>query len=60
MSQSASVEIILGIDPGLTCTGWGVVRKQGSKLVYVDSGKLRTKASEPMAERHCNCRNRSP
>jgi len=51
MAQPVSVEIILGIDPGLTCTGWGVVRKQGSKLIYVDSGKLRTKASEPMAER---------
>lgn len=51
MPQISAVEIIIGIDPGLTCTGWGVVRKKGASVVYVDSGRLRTKASEPMAER---------
>ncbi len=51
MPQISAVEIIIGIDPGLTCTGWGVVRKKGANVVYVDSGRLRTKASEPMAER---------
>lgn len=51
MATVGSAEIILGIDPGLTCTGWGIVKKQSSKLIYVDSGKLRTKASELMAER---------
>lgn len=51
MSSSGSVEIILGIDPGLTCTGWGVVKKANGKLSYVDSGRLRTKAADPMAER---------
>jgi len=47
----AEVETILGIDPGLTCTGWGVIRKTGTKLIYVSSGKLRTKPVQPMAER---------
>ncbi len=51
MTVSGAVEIVLGIDPGLTCTGWGVVKKSSGKLAYVDSGRLRTKAAEPMAER---------
>ena len=29
---------ILGIDPGLRITGFGIIRKHGSKLVYVTSG----------------------
>ncbi|MBK6767143.1 MAG: crossover junction endodeoxyribonuclease RuvC [bacterium] len=45
------MEVILGIDPGLTCTGWGVVTRQGSRFMYVDSGRLRTKSVLPMAER---------
>lgn len=49
----AGVEIILGIDPGLTCTGWGIIKKSGSNLTYVDSGRLRTKPVQPMAERLC-------
>ncbi|MCB9366627.1 MAG: crossover junction endodeoxyribonuclease RuvC [Calditrichaeota bacterium] len=51
MSPAGTSEIIIGIDPGLTCTGWGVISKQGSKLIYVDSGRLRTKPAEPMAVR---------
>lgn len=51
MAQTDEYEIILGIDPGLTCTGWGIVKKSRSRLNYIDSGKLRTKASAPMAER---------
>lgn len=33
---------ILGIDPGLRTTGFGVISKQGSKLVYVASGTIKT------------------
>ncbi len=33
---------ILGIDPGLQCTGFGVVDVQGSKLHYVASGTIQT------------------
>ena len=51
MSLAGPVEIIIGIDPGLTCTGWGVIKKQGAKLLYIESGRLRTKPSDPMAER---------
>ncbi|MEO7853200.1 MAG: crossover junction endodeoxyribonuclease RuvC [Rubrivivax sp.] len=33
---------ILGIDPGLQCTGFGVVDVDGSQLHYVASGTIRT------------------
>jgi crossover junction endodeoxyribonuclease RuvC len=37
---------ILGIDPGLQVTGFGVIDKRGAKLVYVTSGCVRTPAGE--------------
>lgn len=43
--------IIIGIDPGLTCTGWGVVAKAGSRLSHVANGQIRTDAKASMAER---------
>ena len=43
--------IILGIDPGLTVTGWGVVSKSGSSLRHVANGQIRTNAKASMAER---------
>lgn len=33
---------ILGIDPGLRVTGFGIIEKQGSRLHYVGSGCIRT------------------
>ena len=42
---------ILGIDPGLGITGYGVVEKSGQQLVYLASGRIRSDASLPLAER---------
>jgi crossover junction endodeoxyribonuclease RuvC len=33
---------ILGIDPGLRTTGFGIIRKHGNKLSYVASGTIKT------------------
>ena len=33
---------ILGIDPGLRITGFGLIEKSGQQLVYVTSGRIRT------------------
>lgn len=33
---------ILGVDPGLQCTGFGVIEKRDEKLVYVASGTIKT------------------
>ncbi len=43
--------IIIGLDPSLTCTGWGVVAKAGSRISHVANGQVRTDASLSMAER---------
>ncbi len=43
--------IIIGIDPGLTCTGWGIVAKSGNRLSHVANGQIRTDAKAGMAER---------
>lgn len=33
---------ILGIDPGLRVTGFGLIEKQGQRIVYLTSGCIRT------------------
>lgn len=42
---------ILGIDPGLQRTGWGVIDVEGSRLTHVAHGVIKTVASESLAER---------
>lgn len=42
---------ILGIDPGLERTGWGVIETEGSRLSFLAAGVILSKASEPMAMR---------
>jgi crossover junction endodeoxyribonuclease RuvC len=42
---------ILGIDPGLGCTGYGVLEKNRTTLVYVASGRIRSDDSLELAER---------
>ena len=41
---------ILGIDPGLQTTGFGVVQAEGSALHYVASGTIRTSGAAHRAE----------
>lgn len=40
--------IILGIDPGLANTGWGIVRQSGPRLACVAYGCISTEASTPL------------
>ena len=42
---------ILGIDPGLGITGYGVIEKQGSSLSYVASGRIVSDARCQLAGR---------
>ena len=42
---------ILGIDPGLRVTGFGVIEKAGSKLLYLASGCIRTDSDASLPER---------
>ena len=45
LSPQSSVRI-LGIDPGLRVTGFGVIERQGQQLAYVTSGCIRTPDGE--------------
>jgi len=42
---------LLGIDPGLCITGFGVIDRLGNKLTYVASGCIRTDAKMALPER---------
>jgi crossover junction endodeoxyribonuclease RuvC len=43
--------IILGIDPGLGTTGWGLIRREGTRLSHIDNGEITTDAKAPLANR---------
>jgi crossover junction endodeoxyribonuclease RuvC len=42
---------IIGIDPGLRCTGWGVIEAEGTWLSYVADGSVRSDVDAPLATR---------
>lgn len=49
--MSTSERIILGIDPGLANTGWGVIFQQGNKLGCVAYGCISTPKEDGLAMR---------
>ena len=42
---------ILGIDPGLTHTGWGIIDDDRGRLSYVMSGRISQSAATPLPQR---------
>ena len=42
---------IIGIDPGLRNTGWGVIEQDGHRLSYVADGSVHSEADAPLAVR---------
>ena len=46
-----AARLVLGIDPGLRSTGWGVIRVQGNALQHVASGLITTPSTEPSLAR---------
>lgn len=42
---------IIGIDPGLRRTGWGVIESDGTRLIHVASGTVTSDATDGLAER---------
>jgi len=42
---------ILGIDPGLRATGYGLIEQRGSSLAFILCGAIKTGAERPLAER---------
>jgi len=45
---------IIGIDPGLNNTGWGIIEQNQNALTYIASGVVKSSASLPLAQRLCN------
>jgi crossover junction endodeoxyribonuclease RuvC len=44
---------ILGLDPGLRHTGWGLVRQEGNRLSFIAAGRVSPDSELPMAARLC-------
>ena len=43
--------LILGLDPGLGTTGWGLIRAEGNRLSHIANGQLKTVSTEPLPAR---------
>ncbi len=42
---------ILGVDPGLRNTGWGVIQMHGTRMAWVGHGVIKPDTDAPMSER---------
>jgi len=42
---------ILGIDPGIGCTGYGLIAQNGDRARYMTSGEIRSHPSDPFPHR---------
>jgi crossover junction endodeoxyribonuclease RuvC len=42
---------VLGLDPGLGTTGWGLITADGNRLVHLANGQIRTDSASPLPER---------
>lgn len=51
MSPAAKPRRVLGIDPGTHVCGWGVVDRDGPRLVAAGFGVLKARASDPVERR---------
>ena len=43
--------IILGLDPGLAKTGWGIIEASGNRLRHVAHGIVKTRPADALADR---------
>lgn len=44
---------IIGIDPGLRNTGWGIVESMGNRLAFIAAGTIQSDAKGELARRLC-------
>jgi crossover junction endodeoxyribonuclease RuvC len=42
---------IIGLDPGLRITGWGIIDSEGSSLSHVDHGIVTSQSEDPLSSR---------
>ena len=43
--------ILLGLDPGLGTTGWGLIAADGNRLTHIGNGQIKTDADMALATR---------
>lgn len=53
LSKKTETEIILGVDPGLADTGYGLILKKGGRLSLLEYGSIKTKAKKNTGDRLC-------
>ena len=49
--QGGFVVIIIGLDPGLACTGWGIIAAEGNRLSHIANGQVRTDPKQALPAR---------
>ena len=49
----SAITRIIGIDPGLRFTGWGIIESQGTSLRFVAAGTVKSNAKADLASRLC-------
>ncbi|HKH27963.1 MAG TPA: crossover junction endodeoxyribonuclease RuvC [Sphingomicrobium sp.] len=42
---------LLGLDPGLGTTGWGLIQAHGNRLSHIANGQLKTDTAAPLPDR---------
>ena len=42
---------LLGLDPGLQKTGWGIVESRGTRLTHIANGVVKSSPKKSLAER---------
>jgi len=43
--------LIIGLDPGLGCTGWGLIAAEGNRLRHIANGQVRTDPKQTLPAR---------
>ncbi len=44
-------KVVIGIDPGIADTGYGVIKEEKGKLICISYGSIKTKAGEDLIDR---------
>jgi crossover junction endodeoxyribonuclease RuvC len=43
--------LIIGLDPSLSCTGWGIIARSGNRLTHIANGQVKTDPGASLPER---------
>jgi crossover junction endodeoxyribonuclease RuvC len=49
--MTPAVRRIIGVDPGLANTGWGVIEADSRRVLYLGHGSIETVPAQPLSER---------